>query len=35
VQGHPDQPEVAAALDELRALCAFFRVLGHYPVDVH
>jgi chorismate mutase / prephenate dehydratase len=35
VQGHPDRPEVAAALDELRALCAFFRVLGHYPVDVH
>jgi chorismate mutase/prephenate dehydratase len=35
VQGHPDQAEVAAALDELRELCAFFRVLGHYPVDVH
>ena len=35
VQGHPDTPEVAAALDELRDLCAFFRLLGHYPVDVH
>jgi chorismate mutase/prephenate dehydratase len=35
IQGHPDQAEVAAALDELRELCAFFRVLGHYPVDVH
>ena len=35
VQGHPDQPEVAAALKDLRAVCAFFKVLGSYPVDVH
>ncbi|CAG1014367.1 chorismate mutase / prephenate dehydratase [Burkholderiaceae bacterium] len=35
VQGHPDQPEVAAALKELRAVCAFFKVLGTYPIDVH
>jgi chorismate mutase/prephenate dehydratase len=35
LQGHPDEPRVAAALDELRGLCAFFRVLGAYPVDLH
>ena len=35
LQGHPDQPPVAAALDELRQLCAFFKVLGTYPIDAH
>jgi chorismate mutase/prephenate dehydratase len=35
VQGHPDEPRVAAALAELRSLCAFYRVLGAYPVDTH
>ena len=35
LQGHPDQPSVAAALDELRKLCAFFKLLGTYPIDVH
>jgi chorismate mutase/prephenate dehydratase len=35
IQGHPDQPEVAAALKALRAACAFFKLLGTYPVDVH
>lgn len=35
IQGHPDQPEVATALKELRAVCAFFKVLGTYPLDVH
>jgi chorismate mutase/prephenate dehydratase len=35
VQGHPDEPRVAAALAELRSLCAFYRVLGSYPVDTH
>ncbi|HJV62772.1 MAG TPA: prephenate dehydratase [Albitalea sp.] len=35
VQGHPDQPHVAAALKELRGVCAFFKVLGTYPIDVH
>jgi chorismate mutase/prephenate dehydratase len=35
LQGHPDQPHVAAALQELRAVCAFFKVLGTYPIDVH
>jgi chorismate mutase/prephenate dehydratase len=35
LQGHPDEPHVAAALDELRAVCAFFKLLGAYPVDAH
>ena len=35
VEGHPDDPKVAAALKELRDVCAFFKVLGAYPVDVH
>ncbi|MEO5696249.1 MAG: prephenate dehydratase [Burkholderiaceae bacterium] len=35
LQGHPDQPQVAAALSELRAVCAFFKLLGTYPIDVH
>jgi chorismate mutase/prephenate dehydratase len=35
VQGHPDQPHVATALRELREVCAFFKVLGTYPIDVH
>ncbi len=32
VQGHPSQPQVAAALAELRELCAYYKVLGTYPV---
>ena len=35
VQGHPDQPEIAVALKELRDVCAFFKLLGTYPIDVH
>ena len=35
LQGHPDQPEVSAALQELRGACAFFKLLGTYPIDVH
>ncbi|MBX3606430.1 MAG: prephenate dehydratase [Piscinibacter sp.] len=35
LQGHPDQPQVAAALQGLRGVCAFFKVLGTYPIDVH
>ena len=30
--GHPSQPNVAAALEELRSLCAFYKVLGAYAV---
>jgi len=33
VQGHPSQPHVAAALQDLRSLCAFYKVLGTYPVN--
>lgn len=33
--GHPAQDNVAAALEELRAQCSFFKVLGSYPLDVH
>ncbi len=32
IQGHPSQPHVAKALKELRALCAFYKLLGTYPV---
>jgi chorismate mutase/prephenate dehydratase len=32
IQGHPSQPHVAAALADLRKLCAFYKVLGAYPV---
>ncbi len=35
IEGHPDQPHVAAALKELRTVCAFFKLLGTYPLDVH
>jgi len=33
VQGHPSQPHVAAALQELQGLCAFYKILGSYPVS--
>ncbi len=32
VQGHPSQPNVAAALKDLQSLCAFYKVLGTYPI---
>ncbi len=32
IQGHPAQPHVALALKELQALCAFYKVLGTFPV---
>ena len=35
VQGHPDEAHVDAALKELRGVCAFFKILGTYPIDVH
>jgi chorismate mutase / prephenate dehydratase len=35
IDGHPDQPQVAQALQELRAVCAFFKLLGTYPLDTH
>ena len=35
LQGHPDQAHVSTALRELREACAFFKLLGTYPIDVH
>ncbi|MDE2160458.1 MAG: ACT domain-containing protein, partial [Burkholderiales bacterium] len=35
LQGHPDEPRVDAALKDLRGACAFFKILGTYPIDVH
>lgn len=32
LQGHPSQAHVAAALDDLRGLCAYYKLLGVYPV---
>ncbi len=32
IEGHPQQPHVAAALQELQTLCAFYKVLGAYPL---
>lgn len=33
IQGHPSQPNVASALKDLQKLCAFYKVLGTYPVS--
>ena len=33
LEGHPSQPHVALALKDLQGLCAFYKVLGTYPVD--
>lgn len=35
LQGHPQEPRVASAMAELRAVCAYFKLLGTYPLDVH
>jgi chorismate mutase / prephenate dehydratase len=35
IEGHPEDAKVGVALAELRAACAFFKVLGTYPIDVH
>lgn len=32
LEGHPSQPHVAAALADLQKLCAFYKVLGTYPL---
>ncbi len=32
IQGHPSQAHVALALKELEGLCAFYKLLGTYPV---
>lgn len=33
LDGHISQPHVAKALHELQALCAFYKVIGSYPVS--
>jgi len=33
LQGHPSQAHVAAALADLQGLCAFYKVLGAYPLS--
>jgi chorismate mutase/prephenate dehydratase len=33
IAGHVSEPHVAAALKELQGLCAFYKVLGSYPVS--
>ena len=35
IEGHPETPSVSAALAELRSACAFFKILGTYPIDIH
>ena len=35
IAGHPDQDHVRQALEDLRKVCGFFKILGTYPVDVH
>lgn len=32
IAGHPSQPHVQQALQELQAMCAFYKVLGAYPL---
>lgn len=32
LQGHPSQANVAAALQDLAGLCAFYKILGTYPI---
>jgi len=32
LDGHPSQPHVAQALAELRELCAFYKIIGAYPL---
>ena len=34
LEGHPDDANVTQALAELRQVCAYFKVLGSYPIDV-
>ncbi len=33
LQGHPAQPAMTAALKDLQSLCAFYKVLGTYPLE--
>ncbi len=33
IQGHPSQAHIAATLADLQKLCAYFKVLGTYPIS--
>lgn len=33
LEGHQDDPQVAAALRELQSVCAMYKCLGSYPID--
>ncbi|MEY4285919.1 MAG: P-protein [Pseudomonadota bacterium] len=33
IQGHVSEPHVAKALGELQSLCAYYKILGSYPVS--
>lgn len=33
LDGHASEPKLAGAMDELRTLCGFFKVLGSYPLS--
>ena len=35
IEGHPDDERVATALRALRLTCAYFKILGTYPIDSH
>jgi chorismate mutase / prephenate dehydratase len=35
VEGHAEDERIASALKELREACAFFKILGSYPIDMH
>jgi chorismate mutase/prephenate dehydratase len=35
IDGHPDQAHVATALAALCSVCAFYKLLGTYPLDTH
>ena len=34
IVGHLEDAHVAAALQSLRSVCEFFKILGSYPIDV-
>ena len=33
--GHPNEPALAAVLDDLKSQCSLFKVLGSFPLDTH
>ena len=35
LSGHLQEPAVAKAVEELRSICGFVKVLGSFPVDKH